>query len=331
MIVFEAPAGLLLLLLVPLRLMLRRSLLPPARLGFSSGGLLRPVIGKGRDRFLWITEACFLLALAFLAAALARPRWERVRVVSGPAGRDIYLLLDRSSSMAEKGLDPARSDLEVVKDAARRFVEGRPGDRIGLITFARFPEVRVPLTSDHEALIQVLGGVRPVPRSSPLDGTALGAALARAARCFDAPRSLEGEAGGGRRRSCATVLFTDGEENQFVVDPLAAARLCAETGLRVHAVVTAAVRTTPERPGLGSGAARIHEEAARLTGGSFARAERTGEVEALCRRIDAVERAPSEERIVREERPLLAWVLLPAVLLLAVERLLSGTVLGRFP
>ena len=332
MIAFDAPAWLMLFLLVPLRVVGRRTLLAPPSMGISSEILFRSVAGTGRARFLWITEGCLLGTLVLLSLALARPRLERERVVVEQGTREILLLVDLSSSMAERGLEPGRSDLEVVKAAARRFVEERTGDRVGLLTFARFPVLRVPFTSDHAALLQVLDRIETVPRASEFDGTALGAALAEAARLFEGTEEGRAERPPSSPFSGRTaVLFTDGEENQFVVDPLAGARLCKEMGVKVYAVVAAGKRSVSEEPGPSSVPGLIHEEVARITGGAFACAREGSEVEAICRRVDALEPSRSLRRTVREDRELSSWFLFTAALLLGAAGLLSGTVLSRFP
>ena len=61
------------------------------------------------------------------------------------------LALDISSSMNADDLAQGRTRLDVSKDSARTFVAERPDDRIGLVTFARYPDLRCPPTLDHVA------------------------------------------------------------------------------------------------------------------------------------------------------------------------------------
>jgi hypothetical protein len=69
---------------------------------------------------------------------------------------------------------------------AGRFVlggeglNGRPGDLVGLISFARFADSVCPLTLDHDYLVQVLDDVTVAGNRSE-DGTAIGEAVALAA------------------------------------------------------------------------------------------------------------------------------------------------------
>src|SRR6185295_2846875 len=130
-------------------------------------------------------------------------------------GIDILLCLDVSSSMttpmARIGsmTGPSRpasdSRLEVARDAAARFIRGRPDDRIGLLSFARYCDLIGPPTLDHAALLERLADVRAVEADGPEDATAIGAAVARAAQALRSSPS----------QSKLVIVLTDGEENVF--------------------------------------------------------------------------------------------------------------------
>ena len=92
----------------------------------------------------WLEGAGFLVAVV----ALARPAWPVTGLPPAP-GLDIVLGLDVSSSMAARDLDPSRTRLDVARAAAARFVAGRPRDRVGLVTFARYPDVLAAPTPDQ--------------------------------------------------------------------------------------------------------------------------------------------------------------------------------------
>ena len=83
--------------------------------------------------------------------ALARPM-QRVQMPLETEGIDILLCLDISSSMTANDLDPQLTRLDLAKAAAVEFINGRPNDRIGLIRFARYPDLLCPPTLDHGAL-----------------------------------------------------------------------------------------------------------------------------------------------------------------------------------
>lgn len=236
------------------------------------------------------------LALAAAAVALAEP------VVLQPAppvppGRDLVLCVDRSSSMAATDLAPDRTRLAVGLDLLGEFVRTRADDRIGLVTFARYADLRCPPTGDHGALLQLLQRTTMVAKDGPEDATAIGAAAALAASLL--------------RRSAAparvAIVVTDGEENvatagsSKAIAPLHAAQLCASSGIRVHTIV------------VGRGSARADgtfapldttavEQLAATTGGRSFRAENAAALASVCAAIDELEAAAFQAPGVVAER-----------------------------
>jgi Ca-activated chloride channel family protein len=260
-----------------------------------------------------------VLATAGLAAgfvALARP-FALVPVPEERKGIDILLCVDTSSSMASTDLDPERTRLDVAKAAAAKFIAARPDDRIGLVTFARYPDLRCPLTSDHVALREIVAAVPLVTNEGPEDATGIGTATARAAQVLAA-----GESG-----SRVVILLTDGEENVAVggepgeIAPLHAGQLAERLGLRVY-VIAAGTGTKQ----LGGRVVPIDttavEDLARRTGGRFYRAKNADAVTGVYEEIDALEKARfAEPRFEVEDRYL--PFLVGALLLLGLSRLFA--------
>ncbi|MHC4818557.1 MAG: VWA domain-containing protein, partial [Planctomycetota bacterium] len=176
----QNPWWLLLALLVPLALWLRWRRGAPTVL-FAPGAFLARLPGGWRVRLLPLPWLLLAAGLSLTVVALARPV-RRVPLPHKSEGIDIMLCLDVSSSMTANDMDPQRTRLDVARDAAVRFIAGRPNDRIGLICFARFPDLRCPPTPDHDALRQLLAAVIPVASDGPEDATGIGTAVARAAQ-----------------------------------------------------------------------------------------------------------------------------------------------------
>ena len=107
-----------------------------------------------------------------------------------------------------------------------------PDDRIGLVCFARYPDLKCPLTLDHRALGEILDEVTTVESDGPEDATGIGTAVARAAQVLQR----------GIGESRVVILLTDGEENVATtrtpdeIAPLYAAQLCVELGVKVYAI-----------------------------------------------------------------------------------------------
>jgi Ca-activated chloride channel family protein len=271
-----------------------------------------------------VPRALEVLGLLALVVALARPASRVVR--DDPhEGIDVLLALDTSSSMATTDLDGARSRMDGARDAATAFVRGRPGDRIGLLTFARYPDLRCPLTRDHDALLRLLAQVRPVASESAEDATGIGTAVTRAAQGLPASAP----------RARVVVLLTDGEENVAQkgvpgeIAPSQAAQLAQRLGIRVYAVATG--RGRPDRSGtFVPGDTRAVEAMARRTGGGFFRAQDADALREVFARIDELERAPfAEPRYAFEDR-FLPFLALGLALLLA-SRALRATALQVLP
>ncbi len=261
-----------------------------------------------------------VLGLLCLVVALARPA-EKVPLPDETEGIDILLCLDTSSSMTANDLDSERTRLEVARGAAADFVRGRPDDRIGLIRFARFPDLVCPPTRDHGALLDFLYDVVTVTSEGPEDATGIGAAVARAAQVLQ---------GADAARSRVIVLLTDGEENvaltgmETEIPPVHAAQLCEQLGIRVYAIVAGVARRGPggERVRLDT---RPVEQMAQRTGGTFHRVQDAGALAAVYDRINQLEQAPVEEPRYRIALRFLPF-LLAGLFLLLLGAFLSATV-----
>lgn len=322
------PAFLALALLVPLALWLRARRGEPA-LPFAPAALLARdaaarLPGTWRTRLLPLPRVAQALGLVLLTVALARPV-ERVPLPLTTDGIDVLLCLDASSSMSARDLDQDRTRLDVALDAAARFVAGRPSDRVGLVRFARYPDVVCPLTLDHDALAAFLGQVRLVASDGPEDATGIGAAVARAAQLFDP----------GSAASKVIVLLTDGEETvatpgaEDEIATVHAAQLCERLGVRVYTIAAGVGRVGPGgvRTPLDTGEV---ERLARRTGGRFFAASDAQALSRVYAEIDALERAPMDEPRYRVEERFLS-LLGAAVLLFLLGRVLDASVLAVAP
>lgn len=299
------------LLAVPVAVLvwLHRLWRPRAALPAASAQLLEGLPRTLRARMVHAPAAGKVLACCLLGIALARPVQREVLPLR-EEGVDIMLVLDVSSSMTLQDMEQG-SDLRRV-DAARQramaFAAARVTDRVGLVTFARFPELVCPLTLDEDALAVFLRQIDTVPQQSALDGTDIGSALAKAVDLLD-----DGEAA-----SKVVVMLTDGETTYRVIQPLDAAQMAEDAGIRVHTI------------GLGNGVPspfggmqapdfREIEKVAEVTGGRFFRARSDADLEQVYEEIDRLEKVPLEDPRYRTmdafALPLLAGL---GVLLLAL-------------
>jgi Ca-activated chloride channel family protein len=287
------------LLALPLPFIVRY-LLPEAK-GMSEAGLRVPSIESfstlrdrsGKEQLLnW---RFWLAAIAWILLVLAAARPERIgEELDVPvAGRNLMLAVDLSGSMDQKDFELAgrRVDrLTATKAVASDFIERREGDRIGLILFGERAYLQVPLTLDRktvnillmEAFIGLAG-----------EKTAIGDAITLAVRRVYEQEKDEGDQ--------VLVLLTDGANTAGEVQPLKAAELAQQVGLRIYTIGIGAEQL--EVASLIGGRRRINPSAdldedtlteiARLTGGRYFRATDTASLQDIYKLVDELE--PVEE------------------------------------
>jgi len=275
-----------------------------------------------RVRLRWLPALAWALGLCGVVVALARPA-ERVLLASATEGIDMLLCVDTSSSMTAADLGRAGTRLDLAREAATSFVRARPHDRIGVLSFARFPDLRCPPTLDHEALVRLLAEVATVTGEGPEDFTGIGAAVARAAQILE----------GASAQSPVVILLTDGEENVATrgtsgeIAPVHAAQLCRTLGVRVYAIAVGgeSVRGPRAPPDLAS-----LQKIAATTGGALFKAGDAAALAAAYARIDDLERSGFQEvrhGLAERQLPLL----LLSVLLLLLGRGCEATLLRVLP
>jgi Ca-activated chloride channel family protein len=200
-----------------------------------------------------ILPAVFLLGTALTIVAAARPQTFFSRERRTVDAIAMMMAVDVSGSMEALDLSertPAGwnylTRLDVVKRTFARFIERRPDDMIGLVTFGGYPSTRSPLTADHRALLHVLQGCE-IPRADvdaqgqPVSQeellTAIGDGLATAcARLSDA-----------EPKTRLVVLLSDGESNTGQTLPDTAAEAAAKLGIRVYTIGVGSTGKAPAR------------------------------------------------------------------------------------
>ncbi len=270
----------------------------------------------------WVPGVLQVLALVLIVVALARPRVTRRDVMVESEGLDIILAVDTSGSMRaddfSMGLQPVNR-LQVAKGVMGEFIEGRPHDRIGVVVFGEEAFTHVPLTLDHTTLLDIMDQVELGVAGA--QGTAIGSAIAVSAKRL---KDLEAP-------SRLVILLTDGRNNAGRIGPMEAAQAAAALGIKVY-TIGVGVQQRSLFGMLGDG---LDEEGltriAEVTGGRYFRATDTNSLKAIYDTIDELEPSPAEviQLVDHEER--FRVFLVPGVLLLGLQLLLSGTWLRRGP
>jgi Ca-activated chloride channel family protein len=283
-------------------------------------------------RWRWLPAALRVTALALLVVALARPQLGKAATQIFTEGIDIMLAVDISGSMLAEDfqVDGQRANrLEAVKSVVRRFLERRPGDRVGLVLFGARPYTQSPLTLDHGWLVKNLERAHV---GMIEDGTAVGSGLATAVNRLEASDA----------KSKIVILLTDGQNNAGKVPPLVAAETAKTLGYRVY-TIGAGTRGSAPFPQTDAFGRRVYvsmpvdidedtlRRVADITGGRYFRATDTPALEQIYDEIDRLEKSPQQGLQYLEYHELYVWLALPALLLLAAEAVLTQTWLRVLP
>lgn len=223
MLRFGHPWLLLLLLCLPLYLFWefrigkkRRQGLPHSRVALLKQLIPRP----GLFRYLY--PALRSLILLCLILAIAQPRWGTKTRDFSRKGLDIVLAIDISGSMLAMDFAP-QNRLGAAVSVAKDFVARRPNDRFALVAFSEYALTEVPLTFDQQAVSNSLERLQVNEKAS---GTAIGMGLAKAVARLK----------NSTARSRIVILVTDGVNNTGEIDPLSAAQMAAELGIKVYPI-----------------------------------------------------------------------------------------------
>ena len=297
----------------------------------------------------WLRDlpvALRVVGFTLLVLALARPLNAVVPQSSEEEGIDLVLVLDLSGSMRavienfpedlarlaperERGLRPTR--LDAAKATIRDFVSRRKTDRIGVVVFGKSAYVLSPPTLDYHLLDTLVSRLRLdlIDASRTAIGDALGVATARLRR--------------SQAKSKAIILLTDGDSNAGEVAPEYAAHLATVVGARIYTVQIGAGDQAEVQDGFDLFGqprystrffpvnAELLQTISQATGGeSYVASDATSLQASLHDVLDRLEKTKFEGHIATFE-DLYRYLLLPGVLLLALDAAARALVLRRFP
>ena len=257
-----------------------------------------------------------ILIWVSLVIAAAGPQYIGEPVSITSKARDLMLAVDVSESMraTDLQLKGERVDrLTVVKSVLDEFIERRTQDRMGLILFGSNAYLQTPLTFDRKTLKQLLNeSAIGIAGQSTAIGDAIGLALKR---LQDRPTD-----------SKVLILLTDGQNRAGEIQPLQAAELAAQKGLKIYTIgVGAEFVMSPGLLGTGIGARRLNPSAdldektlteiANITGGRYFRAKSTESLKHIYEMLDELEPVDADPETFRPIKALFHYPLGLALLL----------------
>jgi Ca-activated chloride channel family protein len=291
---------------------------------FTNLDVLASVV-PGRSWWRHLPPVLFLLALAALFVALARP--EVSRTVTNERAT-VILALDTSRSMQSQDVKPTR--LGAAQAAVHLFLERVPKRlRVGLVVFAGEAQVATPPTTDHALVAQAVDEIQ---NFVVYGGTAIGDALqtsvdlgkralqenpnakgpvAAPAPAADA-RTLAATTTpttGTQPQKLVSILFlSDGAQTRGVLQPLEGAQLAKNAGFPVYTVALGTPTGTVSRDSgfFGQGPEMIPvppdpatlRRIALLTGGKFSEARSSETLDAAYTKLgSSLGREPGKSEI----------------------------------
>jgi len=321
------------LLALPLPLLVR--LMLPAAPGSADAGLIVPslrrfaVLNERSEVEQLLNWRLWVAVIAWLLLCLAASRPQRVgdELDVPVTGRNLMLAVDLSGSMDAKDfeLGNRRVDrLTATKAVASDFIGRREGDRIGLILFGERAYLQVPLTLDRETvnilLMEAFIGLAG-------EKTAIGDAITLAVKRIHEQGAVAGDQ--------VLILLTDGANTAGEIDPVKAAELAQQIGLRIYTIGIGAEQMVVSS--ITGGMRRVNPSAdldeetltsiAELTGGRYFRAKDTAALQQIYRLLDEMEPVAEPEAGFRPVKSLYYWPLGGAFALagfLALMNLLAG-------
>ncbi|MBC7940219.1 MAG: VWA domain-containing protein [Chitinophagaceae bacterium] len=250
---FIWPTMLWLLLLLPLLVLLYRWILKRKRrstVRLASIGVAKAALGSGPGWRRHVPPLLLLLAMAALLLATARPT---ATITLPLAERTIILAMDVSGSMRAEDVKPNR--LVASQVAAKAFIENLPREvKVGVVSFAGTAAVVQAPTVSREDVVAA------IDRFQLQRGTATGSGIILSLATLFPDDGIEIQHVTGQRNfpgnnnsitkkdskpftpvapgsypSAAVIMLTDGQRTTGP-DPLDAAKMAAERGIRVYTV-----------------------------------------------------------------------------------------------
>lgn len=240
-----------------------------------------------------------------LVAALAQPKLLGDVVELPVSGRDLMMAVDISGSMDIEDMSWSNKPVNrlfIVKRVLNDFIAQRQGDRLGLVLFGSQAYLQAPLTFDLNTIQTLLDEAEiGLAGKKTAIGDAIGLTIKRLQN--------------NPQQSRVVILLTDGANTDGEVEPLKAAQLAEQSGVKIYTI------------GLGSdvmevpsffGSRQINpsrdldenslKQIASATGGQYFRARDTEELQQIYEFIQQLEPTEKDPQIFRPKKSMYHWL-----------------------
>ena len=327
---FQSPLYLLLLVLPVLVYLWEKRKREPSIL-YPSLSSIRRIRKTWKTRIYPLKKWLRVLALILVILGAARFQKGRKTLEVITHGVDIILAIDTSGSMKAEDFH-IRAErvtrLDAVKHVVTGFVKNRSSDRLGMVVFGSMAFTQCPLTLDHGVFLTFLKGLE---IGMAGEQTAIGSAIGTAVNRLKDLKS----------KSKVLILLTDGANTAGEMDPGQAAEIAKAFGVKIYTIgvgskgeVPFLVQTIfgPQYQYIRSDLNEsILKEIAQLTDGKYFRAQNLQELEEIYNEIDALEKTKAKVKEHMEFQELFHLFVIPALVLLILDRFLDLSLLRRIP
>ncbi|MED7788684.1 VWA domain-containing protein [Francisella sp. 19X1-34] len=229
------------------------------------------------------------------------------------SGRALMMAIDLSGSMAIEDMKKPNGKMEsrfdLVMRVANQFLDTRKGDRVGLVLFGTRAYLQTPLTFDIPTVKKMLDDSS-IALAGP--NTAIGDALGLSIKKLESyPND-----------SKAIILLTDGDNTAGLLQPLQAAAIAKEYGIKIYTIALGGgqmlIQTAFGKQLVNTSedlATDTLQKIAKMTGGQYFRAQNSSQLKNIYKDIDKLEPIRLDKTIVRPVTYLYPWSLGLALIL----------------
>jgi Ca-activated chloride channel family protein len=330
-LVFGSPWFFTLLLLIPFLIWYEKNKKIKATIKYPSIRLLKLTNKKKLISSSLIIKTLRVLSLILLVVSLARPQIAKSNTEILSEGVNIVLGIDTSGSMEAIDMEINKdrvTRLEVVKKVVRDFVSKRTGDPTGLVVFGSEAFTQCPLTLDTNMLTDFVSSMEIGMAGRE---TAIGNALALSITRL---KNLEA-------KSKIVILLTDGSNTAGKIPPDKATEIAQSLGIKVYTIGIGTtgkipfIQDTVWGPQVVYGKADLDEQALKMiaekTKGKYYRAKNEKELASIYNDIDKLEKSEVKIKNYMQYKEIFYYFLIPALILLLVEIVLSNTRFMKIP
>ena len=271
----------------------------------------------------FIPNLLFTISIVLIILSLARPQKSNEKVDRWSEGIDIMLVIDISESMQIEDFSPNR--LESAKNVAKKFIDGRFQDRIGLVVFSGESYSRCPLTSDYALLKKYIDEISFDLISTR--GTAIGSAIAIATNRMRESKS----------KTKILILLSDGDNTAGNIDPKTASGIAKAYGIKIYSIAIGKNGKVPfgkdyfGRPRFVENSLdeKNLRDIAKTTEGKFYRASNNKSLENIFSEIDEFEKSEIKENRYKNTVDYYQYYLLWGIIFILLFILTKSTYLNN--